>query len=186
MHVTLLTAHKGVDLHAATALRVIRERLDGGEHLSGLFRCELHTFSAGSVPGGESRLLTTGRYYNPNKHHFGIFELAGAPDILAMSESHDLPDLWPGTVTDSDLELETELYPRLLGGQVPGGQTAVDVVTFVRGQTGPVFSGVLWRLVLEVASRDGADLATRLAVARRRKEGLLLNPHLEQWLLAVR
>ena len=28
---TLLTAHKGVDLHAATAVHVMQERLDGGD-----------------------------------------------------------------------------------------------------------------------------------------------------------
>ena len=41
---TLLTSHKGVDLHAATAQLVMKDRLKGGHLLEGLFRCEIHTF----------------------------------------------------------------------------------------------------------------------------------------------
>ena len=76
---TLLTSHKAVDLHAATAFRVMRERLDGGETLQGLFRCEMHTFSPQESGLTMERLLGAGRYFNPNKHHFGHFEGTAVP-----------------------------------------------------------------------------------------------------------
>ncbi len=184
--VTLLTSHKGVDLHAATAMQVMVDRLAGGRQLSRLLRCEIHTFAEDSVPGGASALLETGRYYNPNKHHFGVFEMAGELTLYTNAEHHTLPSVWPGKFVSSDVEPPADLYTKFLGGPAPAGQVAVDVATFVRGQNGPVFSGVLWRLVLAVAREEALELASHLSVARGRKEGLLLNPHLEEWLLTVR
>ena len=179
---TLLTAHKGVDLHAATALQVMRERLDGGSYLVGLFRCRWHTFADPGVTGGVAALLATGRYYNPNKHHYGVFARERTEDAWFLGTDHVLPGSWPGRVQDSDLETDGGLFDRLLGGPAGDGQVAVDVATLVRGQDSPVTSGVLWRLVLTAAAEEAVAVATRLAVARRRKEGLLLNPHLEDWL----
>ena len=77
---TLLTSHKGVDLHAASALLVMKDRLEGGHRLVNLLRCELHTFWDDSMVGGMEKVLNTGRYYNPNKHHFGHFTNEDASD----------------------------------------------------------------------------------------------------------
>ena len=68
---TLLTCHKGVDLHADTAERVIRNNLPGGEQLLALHRAELHTFwheEGAEAPDSVERMLTVGRFFNPNKH----------------------------------------------------------------------------------------------------------------------
>ncbi len=184
--ITLLTAHKGVDLHAATAVRVMRDRLTGGESLEGLYRCQWHGFTRETIPSDVSTLLETGRFYNPNKHHYGIFAWSGGLAQELAAARQVLPTDWPGSVLNSDLDPGPDLYQRLLGGEVPTGRTAVDIATFVREQCGPVIAGVLWRLVLNIGRDHAADLACRLAVARSRTEGLLLNPHLEDWLLAVR
>ncbi len=56
---TLLTSHKGVDLHAASAQLVMKDRLEGGHRLVNLIRCELHTFWDNSAPGGMEKLLNT-------------------------------------------------------------------------------------------------------------------------------
>ena len=66
---TLLTSHKGVDLHAATAVRVMQRRLEGGDALAALHRCELHTFWNEGDGRRVADLLEVGRFYNPNKHH---------------------------------------------------------------------------------------------------------------------
>lgn len=186
LQTTLITSHKGVDLHAATALRVMQRRLDGGDRLAGLFRCEVHTFWGEAFPGGVDRLLETGRCFNPNKHHFGVFEAAGEAAPWFLGTGHDLLEAWPGEPLRSDLPPVPGLYDRLLGGPAAAGAVVVDVVSFPRGETGPLLSGVLWRLVLAAEPREAAGLAESLGVARHRKEGLLLNPHMEDWLLAVR
>ena len=90
----------------------------------------------------------------------------------------------------TDLEVPAEnragLYDLLLGSAPSGGVSAVDVVSFPRGQEGPVLSGVLWRLVIRADAEQALDVGRKLAVARGRLEGLLANPHMESWLAAVR
>ena len=187
---TLLTAHKGVDLHAATALRVMQERLDGGDALRALYRCELHAFRPDAGGPAIDDVLASGRYYNPNKHHYGCFEgpqLPGWFDPEGPAADAALPAQWPGEVRGSDLETTgDELYDLLLGGRAPDGCSACDVLALNRGQMRPVISGVLWRLVLQADAEAAAELGLRLAVARGRKQGLLINPHMEAWLTAVR
>jgi hypothetical protein len=189
---TLLTAHKGVDLHAATALLVMKDRLVGGDRLEGLFRCEMHTFWNGTGGPTIGRLLDIGRYFNPNKHHYGHFEWAGCgPSWLdSPIEGNELDPDWPGRPAGTDLILpdgeSNDLYRRLLGSAVPEGVSAVDVVSFSRGQEGPVLSGVLWRLWIRGDVQDSLAVGCKLAVASSRKEGLLVNPHMESWLATVR
>jgi hypothetical protein len=184
---TLLTSHKGVDLHAATAVRVMQRRLGGGDALVALHRCELHTsWEAPGVPA-VADLLEIGRYFNPNKHHFGHFRLAtgGAPWTAGAGGALDAA--WPGAPVASSLNaLTDDLCDRLLGGALPSGCVAVDVAAFPLGEPGPVLTGVLWRLVLVDDGRDPSRLADRLAIARAGDQGLLVNPHLEGWLTAPR
>jgi hypothetical protein len=186
---TLLTSHKGVDLHAASAFLVMKERLEGGHRLVNLFRCEMHTFWDESVPGGMQKLLNTGRYFNPNKHHYGHFinEAADASWFDCNDcRGRRVQNTWPGTVAGTDLEtLDGDtgaLFGRLLGGAPAEGHTAVDVIAFPLGQDGPVLSGVLWRLLLDGDPATAAATGHNLAVARGRKQGLLINPHMEAWL----
>jgi len=189
---TLLTSHKGVDLHAATALLVMKDRLDGGHLLEGLFRCEMHSFGSGEPGVSIARPLDVGRYFNPNKHHYGHFTMAGegANRLADASGNHTLDPQWPGTPVGSDLEPaaleQDQLYDLLLGGAPAPGITAVDVVSFPYGQEGPVLSGVLWRLMIRGDKDAALETGRMLAVASHRKEGLLINPHMEAWLAASR
>ena len=190
---TLLTSHKGVDLHAATALLVMKDRLEGGDRLVNLLRCELHTFWGQPEGITIKRLLDTGSYFNPNKHHYGVFT-TGSPDNpwfdCSDCRGRALPKGWPGAVAGTDLttvhlarpDKAGDLYNGLLGGPPAAGLTAVDVVSFELGQSGPVLSGVLWRLVLDGDPVTAATTGMNLAVARSRKQGLLINPHMEAWL----
>lgn len=190
---TLLTSHKGVDLHAATALLVMKDRLEGGHLLEGLFRCEMHTFWGGTSGGlSMDQLLDSGRYFNPNKHHYGHFELGGGgPSWLEESSAgHGLHPEWPGRPEGTDLELAVgerdRLYQHLLGPVPAEGTAAVDVVSYPRGQEGPVLTGVLWRLVIRAEAETALKVGSNLAVASHRKEGLLINPHMESWLAVAR
>ena len=186
---TLLTCHKGVDLHAASALRVMVRRLEYGRHLRGLGRAEFHTFWRGEdAPGGMSvdRLLAQGRYYNPNKHHFvhATTPAAGRP-WTAGEREHALPAGWPGTVVATDLpDGAGSVRDRLLGGAPRAGETVVDAVAHPLGATGPLLSGVVWRLRLDVPPDVAGEIARALLVARDRRRGLLVNPWMEAWRIA--
>jgi hypothetical protein len=187
---TLLVSHKGVDLHAVTALRVMQRRLEGGDALQALHRCEVHTFCDGGDGRTVAELLEIGRYFNPNKHHWGHFELTdGAANWLAepATGGADLAPAWPGRPLASDLAPVTDdLADRLLGGVVPDPMVAVDVVATPLGERGPLLSGVLWRLVLADDGRAPGRLAERLTVARTGRQGLLVNPHLHGWRTVTR
>ena len=190
---TLMTCHKGVDLHAATAERVMRRRLEGGEGLAGLARAEFHTFwqvGDGSAPETVERLLTVGRYFNPNKHHFAhfVWRGAGTPWTGIPARGDPLPDGWPGEVVATDLPAGGgAVLDRLLGGAIPDGAisagvSVVDVCAFPLGETSAVLSGVLWRLALAPGTAAAATLAGRLVETRSAREGLLVNPHMQGWL----
>lgn len=188
---TLLTSHKGVDLHAASALLVMKDRLEGGDLLVSLFRCELHTFWGAPAGWDARRMMDTGRFFNPNKHHFGVFSGSGeGPDWGAeQNAGQHLAAAWPGDVQDTDLEVvgedSAQLYEALLGGRVPDGCQPFDIVSFPYGQAGPVISGVLWRLIIRGDAAVAADTGKKLAVASHRKQGLLVNPHMENWFAAT-
>lgn len=189
---TLLTSHKGVDLHAATARRVMCDRLAGGDRLADLRRCEFHVFGGGVSVGAAgvptlAMLLGTGRYYNPNKHRFGHFELESD---FAWNEGAGgpLPAGWPGRAVGVSGAAAAGLFDDLLGGPAPTGYTAYDVAAWARGQTadqtGGVASGTLWRLVIRGEGDTARTVGDTLAVARSGHEGLLVNPHMECWLVA--
>jgi len=186
----LLTSHKGVDLHAATASRVMTERLGGGDQLVALFRCEYHTWWEQETDLAMTDVLEVGRYFNPNKHSYGHFEMADSRQVwhrLAICAGQQLAPAWPGDVIDSDLAIAPgKLFDHLLGGNVADNCVAVDICTFPLGEERSLLSGVLWRLVLQKNGSDPIQLADRLVCARGIREGLLVNPHMQGWLMAVR
>lgn len=187
---TLVTGHKGVDLHAATARRVMQDRLRGGDRLADLRRCAFHVFGGAlAVPGRAAptldELLATGRYFNPNKHHYGCFA-ATTPFAWDQGDGQPLPAGWPGPARAGDRgAVGASLWDDLLGGPAPAGCTAVDVAAWARGQQPPVVSGTIWRLVLRGDAATAADAGAALAVARGGRDGLLVNPHMECWLVAA-
>lgn len=191
--VTLMTGHKGVDLHAETAGRVVRGNLEGGEDLLSLHRAEFHTFwreDFAEAPESVARLLGVGRFYNPNKHHYAHLEhpAGHGPWFAADAVGHGEPlaEGWPGEVVDSDLPAGGDAVERLLGGPAPEGAPVVDVVAFSLGEEGPLLSGVVWRLVMAPGTTDPVTKAEKLAVARSAREGLLVNPHMQGWRTALR
>ncbi|MBC8423558.1 hypothetical protein H8E07_05500 [bacterium] len=190
IQVTLVTCHKGVDLHAETAERVMRAVLPGGEALASLHRAEFHTFwqaRGEAAPESVERLLNVGRFFNPNKHHYAHFrrERADEPWFSADARGGPLPGDWPGEPVASDLPgADGGPYDRLLGGTARQDAAAVDVCTFPLGETGPLLSGVVWRMVFAPGTPDPDALAGLLTEARGADAGLLVNPHMQGWLVA--
>lgn len=179
---TLLTSHKGIDLHAATALLVMKERLEGGELLENLLRCEVHSFCGEPAGWDAHRLLQTGIYFNPNKHHYGVF----SGSALSLDGGLATSSQWLASVIDTDLvglpEGSAGVVNALLGGVSPENCSHFDVVSYPSGQRGPVMSGVLWRLVIGGDEELAKKIGISLAIARGRKQGILINPHMESWL----
>jgi len=175
-----------VDLHADTAERVIRNNLPGGEQLLALHRAELHTFwheEGAEAPDSVERMLTVGRFFNPNKHRYLHCELKNENTPWFEAESQRglcLPENWPGAVIDTDLSAGNGTLDKLFG--TPGG-IAVDVCAFPLGESGPVLSGVLWRLLIDADNEaEAVRIATGLIETRDAGSGLLVNPHMEGWL----
>lgn len=182
---TLLTSHKGVDLHAATARRVMQQRLTGGDRLADLRRCEFHVFGGTHSAPTLASLLGVGRYYNPNKHRYGHFELKSG-FCWDHGSGGALPAGWPGSPLAGDVgEPSAALLDELLGGCAPVDHIAVDVAAWMRGQEGGLLSGTLWRLIIRGCGDQALATGTALAVARGGRDGLLVNPHLEYWLVAA-
>lgn len=185
---TLVTSHKGVDLHAETAGRVMMRDLEGGDRLVRLRRADFHTFwheSGTEAPESIDRLLGVGRFFNPNKHHYAHFELQNAgTDWFKTPARGSAPTTgWPGSVRDTDLAGdEAGLVDALLGGAPAAGETSVDVLAFPLGESGPLLSGVIWRLVFAAGTTDPKTLAASLVEARGASQGLLVNPHMQGWL----
>jgi len=187
---TLVTGHKGVDLHAATARRVMQDRLQGGDRLADLRRCAFHVLGgAAAGPGGPAPdlagLLATGRYYNPNKHRYGCFA-ATSSFTWEQGDGGALPPGWPGEPQASGHGMVgVTLWDDLLGGPAPADCTVVDVAAWPRGQAPGVVSGTIWRLVVRGDAASAAGVGAALAVARGGRDGLLVNPHMECWLVAA-
>ena len=142
---TLLVTHKGVDLHAATAVRVMRRRLEGGDGLLALHRGEVHTFWGEGDGRSVADLLQVGRYFNPNKHHHGHFVLPEASfwDDRALIGGAELPAGWPGEALGGDLPTSgSPLDDALLGGAIGDGCVAVDVLAVPLGEEGVLRSRV--------------------------------------------
>ena len=179
-----------MDLHAATAVRVMQRRLGGGDALVALHRCELHTVvgGAGRADAVGGRCWTIGRYFNPNKHHYGHFRLAGPRrPWTAGTRRRRCDAAWPGAaggVVAAPLARPT-CYDRLLGGAPAGrlrrrGRGGLPARRDRAGGRRACCGG--WCSRTMAATRRA--LADRLAVARAGDQGLLVNPHLEGWLIA--
>jgi len=95
-----------------------------------LHRAELHTFwheEGAKAPDSVERLLTVGRFFNPNKHRYLHCELKNENTPWFEDESQRglvLPENWPGSVIDTDLSAGNGTLDKLFGS--PDG-IAVDV-----------------------------------------------------------
>lgn len=200
--------HRSVDLVAMSALRALRGELGLGDELASLRRDELTVIEGATVSdadGWVEACTHTQHWFNPNKHRFALFAAEAGATAAAAGEG-DWPDPWLDGLLASD---RPDLRARLQSGDAPSGEAALRAwlalgeggggagapspLSFAvwqhEGATGPLPAGpwpdrqrratrlVLWSLGLP-AGRE-AELAPRALVARSRREGLLVNPHVE-------
>ncbi len=165
-YLALLVKHRVEDLIARTAEETIRRRLEGGERLERLDREEFWEFDFRAGEGFEEKLrrFTAGAelFVNPNKHHYRISEEGIFTGFTGRG--------WLLRVTGRD-DIEGEVAKHTLIRQY-GCEELQDVRY-----------GVLWviRLKDDEGGEGDGELAERMAITRSREDGLLVNPHFQEW-----
>jgi len=171
---------KTVDLVRETAWTALTERLGWGGVLTGLERSVLWRFegNAGLAGALERELERTSSYYNPNKERRAFLEtgLLGDGEPLGSGDTLPAGTAKPGSPWRALLWVTDE------GGERPdlvrssGARLARD-----GARLDSLHSGTLWEIELRAGSRNEArGLVAGLAIARSRREGLLLNPHYQE------
>lgn len=175
--IELFVRHKTVDLVAATARGTIARDMGYGERLLGLdredyWRIEVAAEGEGAVRLAEELAHRTKLFVNPNKHTCrirvdgspvgGSAEPAGAEGghvVCALVHFRD----------DEKAELAADTLRRTLGY----GDTIRSVTR-----------GTWWRLEIAAAAPDEARrIAEEIVVTRGVDEGLLMNPHSQEYRL---
>jgi len=189
-HAVFVVRHRTVDLIAMSALRALRVELGMGDRLASLARDDAFALSgeAGSVT--REACLAQAHWFNPNKHHHGWFG-AEADLPAALAGTGDWPAGWIGGLRATDrpdlLDRDDATWEDWVAAD-PG--RAVTLATWDREQpvvAAPWSEAVrvarvqLWTLGLDPGAGDPFDLARRCAVTTGRREGLLVNPHMEGW-----
>lgn len=199
-----LVRGRSVDVVAMTAIHALRDTLGFGDEVAGLTRDDfvlVEGVDAAAAEAWQRGFTSQQHWFNPNKHRFAALEVAEG-GLRCAREGGDWPDPWARRLVDTD---RPDLVARRARGEVDdvlgawigaeprAGHYAVPLAVWDReagidalprgawpDPTRPRLRGVLWTLTLK--SEDAARASARteeLAVARARRQGLLLNPHME-------
>ncbi|HCU34080.1 MAG TPA: hypothetical protein DGT21_01160 [Armatimonadetes bacterium] len=160
------------DVTALTASNALRRRLGYQDTLVELRRADYYRLDL-NVEHEQAALELatelaerTNLFVNPNKHRYSVSAGSAHP-----SEPRE-DGLWTVNVlvTDPDSGAGGGVLSALRG-RLGYGDRVVDVV-----------AGNLWTLTLRADTREQAEqLAEKLAVTVSREQGLLLNPHFQQY-----
>ena len=166
--VALLVRLKIPDVTALTAANALRRSL-GYTQLKSLLRADYYRLRlnvdtpAAALALAHELAEKTNLFVNPNKH---VFEVLTDPRAVAGGDGHVARVL----VTD------------------PHDGSAEGMLAALQGRLGygdrvqGVTRGVLWTLTLDCASADEAKaLAAAMAETRSLEEGLLVNPHFQEF-----
>jgi hypothetical protein len=200
-----LVRGRSVDLVAMTALHALRDTLGLGDEVISLARDEMVVIEGVDLRSASE--WTAGfthqqHWFNPNKHRFAAFEVSEGALARARSEASAWPHPWVRALIETDrpdlvaLQQAGRLADPLaawLGAPAGPGHFAVPLAVWDRESAvdalpagswpDPACSrlrAVLWTLTLKADSATSAAArAEQLAVTRARRQGLLLNPHME-------
>ena len=171
--VELLVSLKIPDVTALTAASAIRRRLGYDEVLKELRRSDYYSLDLNADDLAACRLLAqeladkTNLFVNPNKHSYEICspqEHNGGPALV--------DGLWRVEVLVTDAE----------GAQAPEIEQALTDRLGYADKVAAVRQGILWTMLLAADSADEARrIAESITVTTARDEGLLVNPHFQDW-----
>jgi hypothetical protein len=192
VHVTLLVALKGADLHASTASITLREKMGYADSLAGLRRLDRYRFRiesgapAATLASALQRVLDRrSTFYNRNKHEYAL-SVASDGDVRRSGVAvPELRERWARrlgapehtrvveiAVHDDDDDARAALGATLQADLAPAAE---DVSVACEE------ASTVWWLAL--TTTDGATAvrdAGRIAVTRARDEGLLANPNYQR------
>ncbi|MBN2169957.1 MAG: hypothetical protein JW819_01395 [Candidatus Krumholzibacteriota bacterium] len=180
MRLELRVELKTVDLVRETAWLALTEKLGWAAVLADLRRAVLWRFELSD--GDEATLRAalaaelerTSAFYNPNKERHHLLAGGALPEgePLAAADALEPPPapgarLWRALVWVTDEGGEQAALRRRTARRLPG-------LSGLR-------AGTLWELALRADTATMArGLAAGLALTRRRRQGLLLNPHYQE------
>jgi hypothetical protein len=182
---------KVVDLVVQTAWMTLTEKLDLGDELVGLARysfwnMELEGPDAGRTIADVDRVIRMdSAFTNQNKHVY-LLEIEGGASTGGLALGEDYPLM----AEDKDMEGTYAvdcLVRELTTAREEGYRERLNSRLESAHVTGLV-AGEVWRVLVRAGSeRDAVEKVEALAVTRTRSQGLLLNPHYQQFeILAAR
>jgi hypothetical protein len=181
---------KVVDLVVQTAWMTLTEKLDLGGELIGLARYAYWRMELDG-PDTEKTLADVDRvirmdsaFTNQNKHVY-LLEAEGGASTGGLALGKDYPLM----AEDGDMHgaYAVDCLVRELTTARDEGYRDRLNARLESAQVNDVVAGEVWRvLVLAKSERDAIEKVEALAVTRSRRQGLLLNPHYQQFeILAV-
>jgi phosphoribosylformylglycinamidine (FGAM) synthase PurS component len=169
--VELLVRLKIPDVTALTASNSLRRRMGYGQTLAELKRADYYLFEveAASADGAVATVRNIAErtilFVNPNKHAFDVLLKGEQPESKTEAGTFDVAVL----VRDVD------------GDKGPGLCNALakmgygDAVRSVQAQT-------MWAMKIHAKNAEAArKIAEEIAVTHNRKQGLLVNPHYQEY-----
>lgn len=160
------------DVTALTAASALRRRLGYGDVLMELHRADYYRLSLAAdseqqaLELAEELAENTNLFVNPNKHRYQV--AAGVHNAATVAGD----GVWTVKVLVSAPE----------SGAGEAILSALQGRLGYRDQVSAVVAGDLWTLVLQADSKEQAEaIAQEIAVTESRGEGLLLNPHYQEY-----
>ncbi|MFO7946648.1 MAG: phosphoribosylformylglycinamidine synthase subunit PurS [Armatimonadota bacterium] len=160
------------DVTALSAAGTLRRRLGYDDVLRELKRGDFYRISLDvdsedeAVDMVQDMAENTNIFVNPNKHSFSVF--AGHHNSVAIDDSTDTA---VNVLVIDPASGSGEAILNALQGRLGYGDVVKQVVT-----------GTLWTLVLDVEdAADAKEITEEIAVTRSRQNGLLMNPHYQDY-----
>ena len=202
-----LVRGRGVDLVAMTALHALRDTLGLGDEVAGLTRDELVVIEGverEDAPRWTAGFVAQQHWFNPNKHRYAAMEVEAGAWARVRGDAQQWPQPWVRALLESDrpdlaalreAQGADDPFGAWLDAPAGPGHFAVALAVWQRESAidalpagdwpEPACSrlrAVLWTITLKSGSASSAaSRAEQLAVTRARRQGLLLNPHMEDF-----